>query len=524
MFSPANFCVFSGPFGNGKTRHCVMRTKYLMLTQPVRHLTSKVRGVRTTRGAILAGTYPRLRRTILKDIREWFPHGAVNISKAPPHEGTIRFHDHEGNECVCELMAFAGDSDNFYDDFGSTALTWAYFVEIQTMQRWDFVSLGMDRTGRYKPEGGRGHPLGKLVMGCMNWRDVRHWTYDKMVANQMPPNWELFKGPGAFRFCPLDQLDSVTRDEGRMLHHVFGVNKFGQLPVMEFESETGYWIPNPLAENLNNIESRQPVIWRVGDRTYRHQPPEVIQGASYYWDMINRAESDEYITRFVLGEPAASKSGKPVYPKFRRRLHVSKVPLRVIDGPLICGTDPGLEHVGFLIAQITPDGRINVLREVIGEDLPLEDFRDHELLPALMREFPHHRNDMVVLNDLTGDRQDRGTGMNWADYLSQIGIQSQPALAHEYAIRQGAVNHYLTRHDLLSIDPSCTTLIDGLDGAYCYTQVKGTDRFRETPNKQSVYSAPVDCLESICTWVRSESDQSFVDRRRQDSRLAYSFG
>lgn len=523
MYSPANFCVFSGPFGNGKTRHCVKRIEYLMQTAPVYYPVSRSRGVRRTRGAILAGTYPRLRRTILKDIREWFPPGAAKISKSPPHEGEIRFGDKDGNECICELFAFAGDSDTFYDDFGSTALTWAYFVEIQTMARWDFVSLGIDRTGRFKPEGSGGHPLGKLVFGCMNWRDTRHWTYDKLIRSPLPPNWALFKGPHAFRHVALDELDSVTLDEGKMLKHVFGVSKFEQLPVLEYRQTPGYWIPNPFAENINNIETKMDIMWRIGDRTYRHRPPEELQGMAYYWDMCLRAESDEHLTRFVMGEPAASRSGKPVYPKFNRRHHVSKTPLRPIDGSLICGTDPGLEHVSFLIAQVSHDGELRVLREIIGENMTLEDFRDHKLLPVLQRDFPHHRRDMIVINDLTGDRQDRGTGMTWADYLGQVNIQTQPAMAHEYAIRQNALNHYLTRHDLITIDPSCTVLIDGLDGAYTYPQIQGTDSYRDRPNKKTVYSAPVDALESITTYLRSEGDDEYVSRQRQQSAI-YNFG
>lgn len=514
--STADLAIFAGPFGNGKTHASIMRLMKVMAAQPAMVSNVTAKGSKRIRCAILAASYPKLKRTILRDLFEWLPPGSFTMNQQPPLIGEIKFTDKHGYECVCELFMLAGDSPTFRDDFSGLNVTCVYFVEVQTMKTWDYIRLAIERCGRYTG-GGSPHPFGNIVWGCMNWTNADHWTYKKLIQpGQLPPDWELFRGPAAFNHYPLDMVSSISQDEARLLELVFGANTLADLPESRFRDVPGIWVPNPLAENIPNINQEPKIVYRNAGGVQRWRMLDVLRGFAYYYPMLARNEDDGYITRYVLGAPAPSRLGKAVYPNFRVSAHVAKTLINPDQSRLICGTDPGLHHMAFVIGQLRDDGMLIILDELVEESMTLSQFLESEIMPLLLNKYRDKYMDAVVVNDATGDRRDRLSNQNWAGALSSKGLYVEPSVAHEYMIRQDSVNHFFMRHRLL-IDPRCRKTIDGFDGDYCYP-VKQTGDYALTPDKNSVYSSPVDCVEAICTWILHRADSQWVADRRSVSR------
>lgn len=93
----------------------------------------------------------------------------------------------------------------------------------------------------------------------------------------------------------------------------------------------------------------------------------------YYERMTARLTPDE-ARRLVRGEWGGTFEGQPVYPDFKYDVH-TKSGLKYIKGlTLIRGWDFGYRHPYCFWAQITPKGHFQVLGEVLGSNVPVEDF------------------------------------------------------------------------------------------------------------------------------------------------------
>jgi len=175
--------------------------------------------------------------------------------------------------------------------------------------------------------------------------------------------------------------------------------------------------------------------------------------------------------------------GMPIYADFNRDIHVAKEPLMILkDKAMYRGWDFGLQPA-CVWCQMDSMGRLNVLRELVtwdGRGEQKAQSIDQLLEPVI-----------ILGNELV-----RFERHDWWDYADPAGTQraqTDERTAFEimrlkkvfpvagpmtFQARQASMNDILTRtiggRPKILIDPSCTMIIEGLQGAYKFRQYGST--------------------------------------------------
>jgi hypothetical protein len=206
----------------------------------------------------------------------------------------------------------------------------------------------------------------------------------------------------------------------------------------------------------------------------------------------------EYLVEF------AGFQGKPVYPEYMDRLHLSPRPLEYVPNrPVIRGWDiPGpLACVWVQLVPVPRPGqssmeaaplRVHVLNELY-IDCGVGEFGERVKTESATQ-FPMARefvdwSDPQAFASGTGGNEKRSA----ADVLRvQCGIHLKPGPVDIVARTEG-VRKWLVRFfesakpnepmGKLLVDPGCVIVRDGFKGGYFYEEIERTARFREVPTK-----------------------------------------
>lgn len=416
MASDARHRFVLGPFGSGKTvmtlMECVRRAS---MQRP-----SPLDGKRKSRIAIIRNTAPQLTDTVIKSWMDWFPPGTLGTWKLTGKTYSIRQGDIE-----CDIIFRALDDAADISNLLSLELTMAELSEFRELSRE--IVEGLDgRIGRY-PSARDGGATYAGIFGDSNMPMEGSW-WERMIHGRDPddsrvlkPNgWKVFTQPAAM----LKQAD-------------------------------GSFIPNPLAENVENLPK------------------------GYYENLVI-GKSDEYIRTFVLCEFGRSLGGKPVHPMFNREVHVSKTPL--VPNPanlLLISADFGLTPA-IVIKQQDAHGRVLTLDEIVTFGMGLERAIETKLLP-LMRQKYDACKDVFVTGDPSGNTGSQSDEVSCADifrHYARKGLgKVKMAWSNAPVNRQGATDFFLSRlvdrgMPAYLIDPGCDWLIQALGGKFQFKKYK----------------------------------------------------
>ncbi|CAB4146438.1 hypothetical protein UFOVP1008_3 [uncultured Caudovirales phage] len=262
------------------------------------------------------------------------------------------------------------------------------------------------------------------VLGDTNAPDRDHWLA-RFAIDTVPDNWEFFIQPGA-------------------------MIRVG-----------GAWEPNPLAENLTNLPT------------------------DYYRNAIaGRAES--WVRSNIGNEFVFHADGRPVHPGFNESLHVAKVgPFPGI--PLVVGIDFGRTPAAT-VWQRQPNGSWHALAEMCTVNTSARTF-GRLLRRFLSERYPGYA--LSIWGDPAGSAQAQTEDQTPFDMLLAEGLEALPAPSNDFEKRceaiDGLLREIIDGRPALLVDPSCSTLIRGLAGAYQFKRVKvsGEDRFHDRPVKDS---------------------------------------
>lgn len=262
------------------------------------------------------------------------------------------------------------------------------------------------------------------VLGDTNAPDRDHWLA-RFALDTVPDNWEFFIQPGA-----------MIRSGGS-------------------------WLPNAAAENLSNLP------------------------ADYYRNAIaGRAES--WIRSNICNEFVFHADGRPVHPAFNESLHVA--PVGPFPGiPLVVGVDFGRTPAAT-VWQRQPSGAWHGLAELCTVNTSARTF-GRLLRKFLSERYPGYA--ISVWGDPAGSAQAQTEDHTPFDMLLAEGIEALPAPSNDFEKRceaiDGLLREIIEGRPAMLIDPSCSTLIKGLAGAYQFRRVKvsGEDRFHDRPQKDS---------------------------------------
>lgn len=439
--------VVLGPVGGGKTVTCLMEILGKAFTQ------IPYKNIRRTRWAVVRQTYPELKNTTLKTFQAWIPDKMCHVNMSPPYSGTIRQKLGDGTEVEAEIIFLALDQPDDVKKLKSIEFTGIFINEVRYCDETIFLTC-KERIGRYpemKPdEGFFGASWNGIIADTNAWATT-HWLYEMFDRGEVLEGHKLYEQPPAIYW---------VRDEAKDKKSVSG----------------GHWEVNPDAENL------------------RYLQPD------YYQRQINGGKDD--ILRVELGlERGISRQGKPVFPNFSERLHVSPKPLMARRGlPLILAFDWML-NPACIIGQILPGGQLPIYDAISPADESLEEFLDDYVIPLLNKKYQGFK--LIGVGDPSGRGRQGIDKRTPFTYLADRGIQAKPAITNSFITRKETVDWFLDRHKLM-LDPSLTILREGFAGGYHYAEMQGQaskGMFKETAVKNH-YSHAMDAVQYLCLYAK----------------------
>jgi len=429
-----------GPVGSGKSSACCSEIVMRAIRQK-----PWFDGVRRSRWAIIRNTYPELKSTTIKTWQTWFPQNVAPIRWDTPITSFMRIEDiGDGTAMELEVIFLALDSEMDTGKLRSLELTGIWINEGSEIPKGVF-DMCTQRVGRY-PSKLKGGPSWTGVIIDTNPPDDDHWYYN-FATQDTPKNWAFFQQPGGL-----------------------------------YRTEDGEYVPNPEAENIDNLPG----------------------GHQYYLNQV-AGKTEGWINVFLMGNYGTTADGKPVFAEWNDRIHVSDKKLEPVRGiPLILGWDFGLTPA-CIIGQQMPNGRLQILEEIISEDMGIRQFASDVVKPILNNKYNGFARFSV--GDPAGAIRAQTDERTCFMELLELGLFTEPAPTNDFLPRRESVAFFLTRMidggPGFLLDPSCTTLRKGFNGRYRYERLKssGQARYRDRPVKDG-FSHPHDALQYLCLRVR----------------------
>jgi hypothetical protein len=226
-------------------------------------------------------------------------------------------------------------------------------------------------------------------------------------------------------------------------------------------------------------------------------------------------------------------SGLPVYSDdFVREWHVAKEPLTFNPNePIIRGHDLGATHLlpAGCWCQADAMGRLNVLAEYVTwtgrGDMRAGSMPSYSENIIFMTNRMFDDAEMIDYCDPAGWTKSQTDEKSCVDILHANGIYPRQG-AVTFTKRKEAIQGILRKASggraQILIDPRCSMIIEGFEGAYKYEQIGETGRYKPVVEKNA-WSHVMNALEYVVAGVfvagESSNDDEDYDRRRNADRV-----
>jgi hypothetical protein len=434
--------LIRGPVGSGKSAALVIK----ILMAAMRQKPSPVDGVRYTRFAVVRRTNPQLKTTTIKTWLQWVPeHGSHGVFRwSPPYTHHLRFKSGDGSIVDCEVIFMALDRPGDMDKLLSLELTGIVFNEAREIEK-SIIDTATSRVGRYPAikDGGCDPWFGILL--DTNAPDSDHW-WPIMAGDVPPPNW-------------------LTEEEKRTLIKPEGWVFYEQPPAMiEEKDEKGNfkrYIPNPERENKVGVSD------------------------DYYLKAI-QGKSKDWIDIYILNKYGTLASGKPVYPTFKKDVHVAREEIEPDPSVnSIIGLDFGRTPCAVFMHQLADD-RLVIYHEFQCRDMGAEAFA-HSLTREIVKLGLDDKH-LTFVGDPSGDYMGQSDDKTPFRILNSAGIPVVAASTNDPIVRIGAVEHCLNTlingHPIITISPNCKQLIAGFEAGYMFKKKNTSEvQYEDKPYK-----------------------------------------
>lgn len=436
-----------GPVGSGKsTAAC-----FEVLSRALEQMPGPD-GVRRSRWAICRNTYPELKSTTIKTWMDWYQDLATMKWDTPITSNINISNIGDGTGLELEVIFMALDRPDDVGKLRSLELTGAWMNEASEMEK-SVLDMLTQRVGRF-PSKRNGGPSWTGVIMDTNPPDDDSWWY-KLAEEERPEIFRFFKQPGGL----IQDLDPKSPT------------------YMQY-------VPNPAAENISNHSL----------------------GYQYYLNQLY-GKTEDWIRVFLLGQYGTTMDGKPVYPEWNEKAHLSEMALTPIQGmPILLAFDFGLTPACAFL-QMNSRGQLLVLKELVSEDMGIRQFYSEVVRPVIRGEYSKHRVEAV--GDPAGNMRSQTDEKTCMQELMELGILCEPAPTNEFVARRESVAYFLQRmsggEPGFVLDPSCKMLRKGFNGGYRYERlrVSGSARYKDRPVKDK-FSHIHDALQYGCLQMRSE--------------------
>lgn len=212
-----------------------------------------------------------------------------------------------------------------------------------------------------------------------------------------------------------------------------------------------------------------------------------------YYTMLLDGKPPNWIQAHITSEFPDSLDGKAVWGNcydFER--HVAKqllVPMGM--APIIVGVDQGRSPAAVAM-QLSPTGRLRILRECYGSDMGMDRFAAEHIRPMCSTYFPNLP--VLCVIDPAGCRKTEVSDISPKDVLEKMGFKVMAAPTNDLDRRIGAVERQLMLHNGIEFSPACRQLIAAVAADYRYKTKKNGD-LEDTPEKRHPVSDLADALQ-----------------------------
>ena len=258
------------------------------------------------------------------------------------------------------------------------------------------------------------------------------------------------RAPGFFKKIVYDQLDNATNNfpelpPAQVKHPIEGVELW-QNPKNKFTVVDIHYTANP---------AKRGDAWR-----------EAVRGAMPIREFLMEYEKnwDTY-------------EGLPVYPDFRKDIHLTKIPREPEVGlPLLCGVDFGLTPC-VLVCQLQRN-QLVCIKEYEGHNEGIKQFLVR-ILPALRRKFqswqPEGDRDYFWFVDPAGFQRNQVDARTCVGEMRELGLRNVRPGPVVWEQRRKGVERFLLHTDrdgpgLIINATECPTLVEGFQGGYRYDE------------------------------------------------------
>lgn len=432
--------AISGPVGSGKTVGLCWEIWFRACYQQP----SPVDDIRYSRWAFIRNTYWELEKTTLKTWMDWFGETVI----PPPYARYV------GKPSYTHTIHI----DPTYDEDGNL---------VEAGLHLEVIFIALDRPEDVKK-------LGSLEITGAAFNEAR----------------ELIR----------DVIGGVSRRIGRYPSSQHGGPSYpGMLLDTNMPSDNHWWYEFAEVHTPDGWEFyRQPGGLDESAENIENLPG----GRQYYLDMLNDLTEEE-ANVYVHAKYGTVTTGKPVFGDlWNDKIMVSESQIEPIEGRrVVVGLDYGLTPAA-VFGQDHPSGQWRILRELCancGADqfAPL-------MLSFIREEFPKHDLSMFEFYGDPSVKRNEVDMRTVADAFMAVGIYVRPSPCNNvWGTRKRGVERVLQRMVMgepgLLLDPSCTMLRRGFNGAYSYKKIPmsgGRERIIETPEK-SDESHPHDALQYL---------------------------
>lgn len=447
-----------GPYGSGKSVAMCMEMFRRACEMPV---WDKEEKIRKSKWLIVRGVYSEITGSVLRTLEKVIPSEHLNFKMGNKEVPSCLFKSSLDDGTTVELIINFIALENFNDvgKIKSFEYTSAWLNEASELAP-EVLAAVTGRTGRYPgkicDEQGREIPYWRGVIMDTNPPDDDHWWY-KLSEIERPTNYKFFKQP----------------------------------PALLNDPKTGKYIPNPNAENIENISG----------------------GYDYYFNMLT-GKSEAWIKVYIQAQYGTLSYGKPVYPMFDDHIHISTKPLELLAGaPILAGVDYGINSA-VVFAQYSKFGQLRVIGEIFVENITTREFLQDYVRPYIVNKFNGLRIEWY--GDPSGMTRSNVDGRsNYQEYLS-FGINVEPCSTNSPDARIQAVSTFLNKRDGFIISSDCQYLIKGFRGEYCYKRLNADkERFSCSPDKNNKYNHSHDALQ----YLTLSLDRNFGNNNRKPIKI-----
>jgi len=205
--------------------------------------------------------------------------------------------------------------------------------------------------------------------------------------------------------------------------------------------------------------------------------------------------------KYLHGQFGFTPDGTPFYQGFREHLHKRQLQYNS-SRPLIRAWDYGYHHPACSIHQIDVRGRWLILKEVMGNDITIQEFGSY--VKVLCKEWYPDAQWLEDYGDPAGEQKTDKSEKTSVEILQSMGIYpvSKPSTYRERKeIIERKLSTLIDGLPSLLVDESCKIIIDGFLGGYHYRVRKQNQAYNphlfEIPFPDGYYDHLINSIEYV---------------------------